>query len=105
MLLLRAEGTGRVVVGSYGALIRYELQPGELRKIDNGFVVAWSASMPMPRLALASGRIGTSFLSGEGMCFEFRGPGTIICQTRSLGQLAHHLQPYLVGQGSASSTS
>lgn len=32
---------GRLIIASYGGIMRYDLQPGEVRKIDNGYLVAW----------------------------------------------------------------
>ena len=56
------------------------LQPGEIRKIDNGFLVAWTASMQYT-INLASKSIVASLLSGEAIVTTFTGPGTIIAIT------------------------
>ncbi len=44
--IMEATGTGRLLLNSYGSIIRYDVAPGEVRTIDNGFLVAWCAHSP-----------------------------------------------------------
>lgn len=45
LFLLRARGPGTLAVCAFGAIERYDLRRGEIRDIDNGHLVAWSADM------------------------------------------------------------
>lgn len=44
LFLLRARGPGTLVACAYGAVENYTLRPGEIRDIDNGHLVAWTAN-------------------------------------------------------------
>lgn len=66
----------------------------QIRKIDNGFLVAWSEHMNYT-IGKASKSLASSFLSGEGFVCTFTGPGTIYVQTRSIIGLAGALAPYM----------
>lgn len=100
--IMEASGVGRLLLSSYGALMRYEVQPGEIRMIDDGFVVAWSKTMNY-EVGLAASTYSRSFFSGEGFVMRFQGPGTVYVQTRSLKGLAKGLQPYLPSGGGGGS--
>ena len=43
--ILKAGGSGRLLVNSYGAIMRYDLAPGETRIFDTGFLVCWTDNM------------------------------------------------------------
>jgi uncharacterized protein (AIM24 family) len=45
LFVVEATGMGRMAVASYGSITRYDLQPGEKRKVDNGYVVCWASDM------------------------------------------------------------
>eukprot|EP00892_Ulva_mutabilis_P005027 jgi/Ulvmu1/2897/UM146_0039.1 len=94
LFVLKATGVGRLLINSYGGIIRYDLKPGEVRKIDNGYLVAWHEQMDYKISKAGSSLIG-SFLSGEGFVCSFTGPGTVYVQTRSIVGLAHAIQPYI----------
>ena len=38
-------GNGRLVLGAFGSIIRYDLKPGEVRIIDNGVLVAFPTNI------------------------------------------------------------
>lgn len=82
LFLLKASGRGKLAISAYGSMHKFVLAAGETRKVDNGHLVAWSASMKVG-MALASGKAGIlgSMTSGEGLHCEFVGPGTIFIQT------------------------
>ena len=83
IFMLRATGTGRLLINSYGALVRYDLGPGERRVVDFGAVVAWESGMRW-RVALASTHGGLarsavkSFLT-EGLTQSFTGVRARAC--------------------------
>eukprot|EP01026_Neomeris_dumetosa_P053188 TRINITY_DN47497_c0_g1_i14.p2 TRINITY_DN47497_c0_g1~~TRINITY_DN47497_c0_g1_i14.p2 ORF type:complete len:204 (-),score=45.28 TRINITY_DN47497_c0_g1_i14:539-1150(-) len=97
LFVMQASGTGRILVSSFGSIMRYELQPGEERKIDNGYLVAWD--IKDYAIVKAAKSIAGSVLSGEGFAMKFVGPGTLYLQTRSVKALANVLAPYLPKQG------
>jgi len=68
----RTDSLTRCLAVTPGA--RADLQPGEVRKIDNGFLVAWTASMNY-EVSLATKSIVSSLLSGEAVVTTFTGPG------------------------------
>ena len=82
LFLLKASGRGKLAISAYGSMHKYVLAAGETRKVDNGHLVAWSASMKTG-MALASGRSGIigSMTSGEGLHCEFVGPGVVYIQS------------------------
>ena len=95
--LLRASGEGNLAIAAYGSMHKYLLAAGEKRKIDNGHLVAWPASMKF-RMKLASARAGFlgSITSGEGLHCEFEGPGVIYIQSH---------KPSMGGDGNSSGSS
>jgi uncharacterized protein (TIGR00266 family) len=84
--LLRASGGGYVACAAYGSIHKYVLAVGETRAVDNGHLVAWSASMNY-RVGLAAGggmtgrRLMNSMTSGEGLMCFFEGPGIVYLQS------------------------
>ncbi|KIM32898.1 hypothetical protein M408DRAFT_188585 [Serendipita vermifera MAFF 305830] len=78
----KVQGQGILWVQSLGAIIKRELNPGEEWIVDNGHLVAWSASYTMERIQAGGGMFGASH-TGEGAVCRFRGPGTVYIQTRN----------------------
>mmetsp|Transcript_1902 Transcript_1902/g.5621 ORF Transcript_1902/g.5621 Transcript_1902/m.5621 type:complete len:268 (+) Transcript_1902:175-978(+) len=71
--VMEATGQGRLLLSSYGALMRYEVQPGEVRTIDHGFVVAWSKGMQYEGTPLDLLRMGLiMFLMFRSVCCSKR---------------------------------
>jgi uncharacterized protein (AIM24 family) len=70
----------------------------QLRKVDNGYLVAWEGHMDY-KISKASSGIINSVLSGEGFVCTFTGPGRIYLQTRSVPCFAHVLAPYVAPSG------
>ena len=77
-------GRGTVFISSFGAIHPLTLGSGEEAVIDNGHLVAWPSNMDYRIEKAASGFI-SSVTSGEGLVCRFRGPGTILIQTRKPG--------------------
>lgn len=100
LFVLQIQGTGLLLVSSYGAIHRKKLAPGERYVVDTGHLVAWEGHMQYElRKAAASGWFRT-LVSGEGIVAEFMGPGEILIQTRNLAALAGILKPFFPTQGS-----
>ncbi|MGC7098070.1 TIGR00266 family protein [Amycolatopsis lurida] len=85
--LTHAHGQGPLVVACYGALETVTLQPGEVVTIDSGHVVAYADTVQTQTRKVASG-IMQSIKSGEGLVFDFAGPGQVLTQTRNPSALA-----------------
>lgn len=79
---IRVSGAGTLFVSSYGAIHPLEIPAGEEAIIDNGHLVAWPENMPYTIEKASAGWI-SSWTSGEGLVCRFRGPGTVLIQTRN----------------------
>jgi uncharacterized protein (TIGR00266 family) len=101
--ILRASGSGSMVVSCYGALETWDLQPGQVLIVDTGHMVAYEESVQMT-LRKATGGLVQSFKSGEGFVFEFTGPGKVMTQTRNPNELLGWIGATL-GTGNSSGTS
>ena len=88
---VRAEGQGPVVFACYGALETWTLEAGQSITVDTGHMVAYEASITM-NLRKAAGGIVQSFKSGEGIVFDFTGPGKVWTQTRNPNELLGWIQ-------------
>lgn len=80
--VLNVRGKGTVFLSSYGAIHAINLEPGEEIIIDNGHLVAWADYMQYTIEKASSGWM-SSFMSGEMLVCRFRGPGTVLIQTRN----------------------
>jgi len=98
--LLKVTGTGRLCLDAYGSILRYDLQPGEQRVIDNGQILCWTSGMDYDINFAVPGNMCQSYLSGEGFVCTFTGPGTVYCHTRSWQGLADAIAPHLPTQAS-----
>ncbi|MDJ0770454.1 MAG: TIGR00266 family protein [Ilumatobacter sp.] len=98
--ILRAEGQGQIVFACYGALEVWELQAGQHITVDTGHMVAYEESVQM-NLRRATGGLVQSFKSGEGLVFDFEGPGKVWTQTRNPNELLGWISATL-GSGSGS---
>jgi len=88
-----AAAAGYVAFGAYGSVHKHVLGVGEIRSVDNGHLVAWTASMNY-WVGLASisdtrsstgRRIMNSMTSGEGIMCHFEGPGIVYLQSHKPG--------------------
>lgn len=99
LFLLQINGTGLLLVSSFGAIHRKTLRPGEQYVVDTGHLVAWEGHMQYNLRKAAKSGFFRSFLSGEGLVAEFSGPGEILIQTRNLAAFAGLLKPFFPTQG------
>ena len=84
--VVRASGSGPVVLGCYGALDKWTLAAGETITVDTGHMVAYQDTVQMALRKVTGGLVQT-FKSGEGLVFDFTGPGVIYTQTRNPNEL------------------
>lgn len=80
--ILRAEGQGPMVLSAYGAIENWTLEPGQTVTLDTGHMVAYTEGMVMEMRKVTGGLVQT-FKSGEGLVFDFTGPGNLLVQTRN----------------------
>ena len=93
---LALRGTGTAFIDAYGGLETLELAAGESYVLDNEHLIAWD-----DQIEYSTRRIGglkSTLLSGEGLVFEFTGPGTAWYQTRDVDSLVEVLAPRMPGQ-------
>ena len=79
--MLEANGSGKVLVSSYGAIFEKTLAVGESYIVDTTHLVAFDSSMGVQTQAV--GGLKSTLLSGEGFVAEITGPGKLYIQSRS----------------------
>ncbi|HIC93481.1 MAG TPA: TIGR00266 family protein [Anaerolineae bacterium] len=98
LIMLKASGTGTLILSSYGAIHEMELGPGESYTVDTGHLVAFTEGMGF-RVRTVGGLKSTLF-SGEGLVVDLTGPGKVLIQTRSEDAFLTWLIPKLPKQES-----
>lgn len=93
--IVRVDGQGTVVFACYGALETWTLEPGQSITVDTGHMVAYEDSVSMGLRRAAGGGLVQSWKSGEGIVFEFTGPGRVWTQTRNPTELLGWIQATL----------
>jgi uncharacterized protein (TIGR00266 family) len=102
LFVLLVQGQGLLLVSSFGAIHRKQLQPGERYIVDTGHLVAWEGTTQYTLRKAAAGFFRT-LMSGEGIVAEFTGPGELLIQTRNLAALAGLLKPFFPSQSGGGS--
>ncbi|MDQ4091589.1 MAG: TIGR00266 family protein [Actinomycetota bacterium] len=95
--LVRAAGSGTVLLACYGAIDTIQLGAGESLTIDTGHVVAFDPSVNSQLRKVATGVIQT-LKSGEGFVFDFTGPGWIMTQSRNPSALQAWIKSIMPGE-------
>ncbi|WP_251343609.1 TIGR00266 family protein [Haloplanus halophilus] len=90
---LALKGSGTVFVDAYGGLERLDLDAGESYVLDNEHLIAWDDTVDFETRSV--GGLKSSLFGGEGLVFEFTGPGTAWYQTRDLDAFVSVIQPRL----------
>jgi uncharacterized protein (TIGR00266 family) len=93
LIMLRAEGSGPLILGSYGAIHELNLEAGQTYTVDTGHLVAFSANIGF-RVRRVGG-LRSTLLSGEGLVVDLTGPGRVLMQTRSADAFLSWLGPKL----------
>jgi uncharacterized protein (TIGR00266 family) len=88
---LTVQGTGKVWISSFGAIIRQQVQ--EEITVDTGHLVAFESHLAL-RTSLAGGVLSSVF-NGEGITSKITGTGAIYIQSRSDNGLAKWITPQL----------
>jgi uncharacterized protein (TIGR00266 family) len=93
LIMLRASGTGTLVLSSYGAIHEKNLAAGERYTVDTGHLVAFSEGLGFSVRRV--GGIKSTLFSGEGLVVDLTGPGRLLMQTRSVDAFLSWLIPRL----------
>lgn len=93
---LALKGTGTAFIDAYGGLEKLELAAGESYVLDNEHLIAWDSEIEYSTRRV--GDLKATLLSGEGLVFEFTGPGTAWYQTRDIDSLVETLAPRMSTQ-------
>ncbi len=81
LFMLRCEGSGTLIVTSYGAIHPVTVPAGATYVVDTGHIVAFDAHMPYS--VRKAGSWKSTIFGGEGLIVEFTGPGQVFLQSRS----------------------
>lgn len=92
-IMLRAAGTGPLIIATYGAFHERMLGPGERYRVDTGHIVAFSDGMGFSVQRI--GGLKSTVFSGEGLVVELTGPGRLLMQTRSEQSFLAWLIPHI----------
>lgn len=93
LIMLRASGSGKLLLSSYGAIHEKNLASGEKYTIDTGHLVAFSEKIGFKVVRI--GGLKSTLFSGEGLVVELTGPGRVLMQTRSTDAFLSWLIPQL----------
>ena len=100
LIIQKMSGNGIAFIAACGDFNVIDLKPGEVYKISTGNVVAWQDTVKFDITSVGS--LKTSFFGGEGFFMTtLTGPGKIVIQSLTLGDLANALAPYLPQQSSS----
>ncbi|NKB90162.1 MAG: TIGR00266 family protein [Acidobacteria bacterium] len=92
LFLLHLKGQGDVLLSSFGAIHKVDLNNDSV-VIDTGHIVAFDSSLQWD--VRKAGGLFTSLISGEGFVAEFKGTGSVWLQTRSNQAFLDWLMPRL----------
>ena len=93
LIMLRTQGSGKLVLSSFGAIHEMNLASGEQYTVDTGHLVAFTAGMGFKVKAI--GGIKSTLFSGEGLVVDLTGPGRVLLQTRSSDAFLRWIIPLL----------
>ena len=89
-IMQKLEGDGLAFVHSGGTVVKRELAPGELLRVDTGCLVALAGQVDFDIQYV--GKIKTALFGGEGLFFAvLRGPGTVWLQSLPFSRLASRI--------------
>lgn len=86
-IMQKLEGDGMAFLHAGGTIIKKDLQPGEILKLDTGCLVAMTANVDYD--VQFAGDIKTSLFGGEGLFLAtLRGPGSVWLQSLPFSRMA-----------------
>ena len=94
LILQKLSGNGLAFAHACGDLVQMDLKAGEMVKVSTSHVVAWQEGVKYD--ISSSGGVKNALFSGEGLFVTtLTGPGRVILQSMTLGDLAMSLYPYM----------
>jgi len=93
LFMLKASGSGKLVISSYGAIRKISLDGSRRMTVDTGHIVAFTQGLNF-NVRKVGGMKSTLF-SGEGLVSDFEGSGDLYMQTRSPDHFLSWLIPQL----------
>jgi len=93
LIMLRASGSGQLVLSSYGAIHEMNLAANQSYSVDTGHLVAFTEGMGFKVRRV--GGLKSTLFSGEGLVVDLTGPGRVLLQTRSTDAFLSWLIPKL----------
>ncbi|MGQ9709089.1 MAG: TIGR00266 family protein [Anaerolineae bacterium] len=93
LIMLRASGTGKLLLSSFGAIHEVNLDQGEAYTVDTGHLVAFTEGIGFKVRRV--GGLKSTIFSGEGLVVDLTGPGRVLLQTRSTDAFLSWLIPKL----------
>ena len=96
--ILKVLGRGTVFINSLGAIHAVNIPSGQEAIIDNSHLVAWPDYMNYTLEKASKGWI-SSWTSGEGIVCRFKGPGTVLIQTRNPGAFGAWISRFVPAKG------
>ena len=93
LFLLKATGTGKLLLSSFGAIHEVILSDGEKYTVDTGHFVAFDEGVGFNVRRI--GGMKSTLFSGEGLVVDITGPGRILIQSRSQDSFLGWLIPKL----------
>ena len=92
-ILQRLSGHGKVFLEVAGSVVKRELKPGEVIKVDTGKVVGFDRQVKYEIETVKGFNI---FFGGEGLFLtKLTGPGTVYLQTLTMQNVASRLLPFI----------
>lgn len=94
LIIQKVSGSGIVFVCGCGDFVVKDLAPGEIIKVSTSNAVAWQDTVSYDISSV--GGIKNALFSGEGLFVTtLKGPGRVVLQSMTLGDLAMALWPYM----------
>ena len=91
LIMLRARGSGLLILSSYGAIHPIDLEVGQRYTVDSGHLVSFTEGMGFNVRTIGGAR--STLFSGEGLVVDLTGPGRVYMQTRSEDAFLTWLNP------------
>lgn len=93
LFLLKASGSGKLLLSSFGAIHEVNLAAGQKYVVDTGHFVAFDEGIGFNIRRV--GGIKSTLFSGEGLVVDITGPGRVLIQSRSTDSFLGWLIPKL----------
>ncbi len=94
LIIQRLSGSGIAFICGCGDFVVKDLAPGEILKVATSKAVAWQETVSYDITSI--GGIKNALFSGEGLFVTtLTGPGRVVLQSMTLGELAMTLYPYM----------